>query len=192
MKNILIILGHPRKDSLCGALATGYADAAKAAGADVRTLVLADLHFDPVLHNGYAQIQPLEPDLLAAQADVMWAQHLVFVYPNWWGTFPALLKGFFDRAFLPGFAFKYRADSPLCDKLLAGRSGRVLVTMDSPGWYYRWLVGAPGDKQIRNSILGFCGVKPVRIRHMGPVRTATDAQRARWIATARDLGRSDV
>ncbi len=192
MKKILVILGHPRKDSLCGALATAYADAAKSAGADVRMLVLADLQFDPVLHNGYAQIQPLEPDLVAAQAELTWAQHLVFVYPNWWGTFPALLKGFFDRAFLPGFAFKYRADSPLCDKLLAGRTGRVLVTMDSPSWYYRWLVGAPGDKQIRNSILGFCGVKPVRIQHIGPVRNATDAQRAAWIAAASALGRRDV
>ncbi len=192
MKNILVILGHPHKESLCGAMASAYVDAAKAAGADVRVLALADLQFDPVLHLGYTEIQPLEPDLLAAQTDVVWAQHLVFVYPNWWGTFPALLKGFFDRAFLPGFAFKYRADSPLCDKLLAGRTGRVLVTMDSPSWYYRWLVGAPGDKQIRNSILGFCGVKPVRIQHFGPVRTASDAQRARWLAAARDLGRRDV
>ena len=86
---------------------------------------------------GYAQIQPLEPDLLDAQASITWAQHLVWVYPIWWGGLPALLKGFLDRIFLPGFAFKYRPNSALWDRLLTGRSAELLVTMDSPPWYYR-------------------------------------------------------
>ena len=192
MKNILVVLGHPRNDSFCGAMADAYVQAVRAAGAEVRVLKLADLVFDPVLHDGYAQIQPLEPDLVAAQADITWAQHLVFVYPNWWGTFPSLLKGFFDRAFLPGWAFSYRKDSPMWDKLLVGRSARVLVTMDSPGWYYRFLVGAPGDKQIRTSILQFCGVKPVKIRHFGPIRGSKDSQRAAWLQVARSFATQDV
>ncbi len=192
MKNILIILGHPRKESFCAAMATAYAESAKAAGATVRVLVLADLHFDPVLHTGYAAIQPLEQDLVAAQADITWAQHLVFVYPNWWGTFPSLLKGFFDRALLPGFAFKYRENSVMWDKLLTGRSARVLVTMDSPSWYYRFLVGAPGDKQIRKSVLEFCGVKPVRIKHFGPIRNSKDTQRAQWLSDVRAIAAQDV
>lgn len=192
MKHVLIVLGHPRKESYCGALAERYAEAARSAGAEVRTLLLGDLHFDPVLHVGYTTPQPLEADLQAAQADVAWAEHLVFVYPIWWGAFPALLKGFFDRAFLPGFAFRYRKDSPMWDKLLTGKSARILVTMDAPSWYYRWLVGAPGDKQIRKSILEFCGIKPVRISHFGPIRPSTDAQRTRWLAEVADLARRDV
>jgi putative NADPH-quinone reductase len=184
MKNILVVLGHPRNASFCGALADAYVQAARAAGAEVRVLKLADLRFDPVLHDGYAQIQP--------QSDITWAQHLVFVYPNWWGTLPSILKGFFDRTLLPGYAFQYGKDSPLWEKLLKGRSARVLVTMDSPSWYYRFIVGAPGDKQIRNSVLEFCGVKPVRIRHFGPIRTATDTQRARWLDDAKSLAAQDV
>lgn len=192
MKKVLVILGHPRKASFCGALAQAYAEAARAAGANVRTLALADLPFDPVLHEGYLRPQELEATLDAAQADVSWANHLVFVYPNWWGSFPALVKGFFDRAFLPGYAFKYRRDSPLWDKLLSGRSARVLVTMDSPPWYYRWLMGAPGDRQIRRTILEFCGVKPVRITHFGSIKTSTPERRAAWLSRAAELGRRDA
>lgn len=191
-KKILVVLGHPNKASYCGAMADAYAEAAKSAGANVRSLALADLPFDPVLHEGYTRIQTLEATLDAAQADVKWADHLVFVYPNWWGSFPALLKGFFDRAFLPGFAFKYRPNSALWDKLLTGRSARVLVTMDSPPWYYRWIVGAPGDKQIRRAILGFCGIKPVRISHFGSMKQANADKRGRWLERAAAIARGDV
>ena len=56
------------------------------------------------------------------QQDILWADHLVFVYPNWWSTVPALLKGLIDRMFVPGFAFKYRENSPFWDKLLKGKT----------------------------------------------------------------------
>ena len=70
----------------------------------VRELKLGELAFDPILHEGYEQSQVLEPDLLEAQRQIHWAEHLVFVYPVWWGGLPALLQGFFDRALQPGFA----------------------------------------------------------------------------------------
>ena len=97
-RQVLVVLGHPCSDSLCAGLATAYADAARAAGAQVRVLRLGSLVFDPLLHAGYRQVQTLEPDLVAAQQDILWAQHLVWVYPIWWGAMPALLKGFIDRA----------------------------------------------------------------------------------------------
>jgi len=103
-QRILIILGHPAETSLCRAIAEAYQSGAQAAGQDVRLLSLGQLDFDPILRDGYNTIQPLEPDLVAAQESIAWAEHLVFVYPIWWGSIPAILKGFFDRIFLPGFA----------------------------------------------------------------------------------------
>lgn len=192
MKRILVILGHPRKDSLCAALAAAYVDSARKAGAEARELALADLSFDTVLHTGYAGEQPLEPALAAAQQDILWAEHLAFVYPTWWGGLPALLKGFIDRVFLPGFAFKYRKDSPWWDRLLAGRSARLLVTMDAPPWYYRWIYRMPGHNQMRRTILEFCGIKPVRISSFGIVKSSTAAQRGKWLEAARRAGREDA
>ena len=120
-QRILVILGHPSADSLSAALAQSYKEGAQAAGAQVRLLDLGALAFDPILRAGYRGEQALEPDLQAAQAQITWAEHLVWVYPTWWGAMPALLKGFIDRVFLPGFAFKYRQGSSLWDRLLAGR-----------------------------------------------------------------------
>lgn len=144
--------------------------------------------FDPILHHGYEHPQPLEPDLLVAQADITWAQHLVWVYPIWWGGLPALLKGFLDRIFLPGFAFKYRANSALWDCLLIGRSAELLVTMDSPPWYYRWVQRQPGHRQMKQAILEFSGIQPVRVHNFGPVVKSSDAMRADWIKRVRMLG----
>lgn len=188
-KRILVLLGHPDTASLCAALAEAYADAARDAGHEVRTMHLGELAFDPILHEGYRRIQALEPDLVSAQASVLWAEHLVFVYPVWWGTMPALLKGFFDRVFLPGFAFKYRDGSAWWDRLLSGRTARLLVTMDTPPWYYRWIYRMPGHNQMRRTILEFSGIKPVKTSSFGPVRGSPAAMRQRWLDAARRLGR---
>lgn len=187
-RRILVVLGHPDGESFCAALADAYAEAALDAGHEVRVLRLGELAFDPILHAGYRRIQDLEPDLVSAQADILWAEHLVFVYPVWWGAMPALLKGFFDRVFLPGFAFKHRDGSVLWDRLLSGRSARLLVTMDTPPWYYRWVYRMPGHNQMRRTILEFSGIRPVRIVGFGPVRGAAEARRAGWLAAARRLG----
>ena len=136
-RSILILLGHPDRDSLCGAIAQRYATAAENAGHRVRLIALGELEFDPVLRHGYRQIQPLEADLQDAADAIEACDHLVLVYPTWWGAMPALLKGFFDRVLLPGYAFRYRRDSVWWDRLLAGRSARVITTLDTPPWYYR-------------------------------------------------------
>ena len=131
-KNIVVILGHPDKECLCGALDEAYIDSTKAPASEIRELKLGEFDFDSILWKGYNRIQELEPDLVRAQELIQWSDHIVFVYPNWWGTMPALMKGFFDRVFLPGFAFRYREDSAFWDKLLSGRTARLIVTMDTP------------------------------------------------------------
>jgi NAD(P)H dehydrogenase (quinone) len=186
--NVLIINGHPADASLCHALAQQYEQGAVAAGHQVRHIALGQLAFDPILRQGFHGPQPLEPDLQAAQSDILWAQHLVFVYPIWWGGMPALLKGFIDRTFLPGFAFKYRSDSPFPEQLLKGRTADMLVTMDTPPWYFRWVYGNPGHWQMKRTILQFTGIRPVKVHSMGPVRSASDSKKQGWLTQAFRLG----
>lgn len=177
---ILVLDAHPRAGSFGDALATAYTAAAGATRLNLRDLV-----FDPILHDGYAQIQPLEPDLVRAQELIRAAKHLVFVYPSWWGTYPALLKGFVDRTLLPGFAFKMHEGGKGWDKLLSGRSGRLVVTMDWPTWAYRWVQGAPGHKAMANATLGFCGVAPVRISQLGQLSSSTPEARRAFLEKVR-------
>lgn len=187
---VLLILGHPSSDSLCASLAQAYVQGAESAGREVRLLEVGRLDFDPILHNGYRQVQPLEPDLLQAQEAIVWASHIVLVYPTWWGGMPALLKGFFDRVFLPGFAYQYRKNSPFWDKLLKGKTAQLLVTMDTPPWYYRLINRAPGHNQTRRTILEFTGIRVKKITAFSPVRYADEAKKARWLDKAQRLGRN--
>jgi len=112
MKKILIINGHPDKKSFCFALAESYKKGADMSGSECKLVHLIDLEFNPILTFGYRVVSELEPDLQKNQQDILDADHLVIVYPNWWGTYPALLKGFIDRVFLPNFAFKYHENHP--------------------------------------------------------------------------------
>lgn len=186
-KNILVVLGHSADGSFCAALAGNYVTAAQAAGHEVRFLGLADLLFDPVLHQGYKEIQELEPDLLAAQQDIKWAEHLCFVYPIWWGGMPALLKGFLDRVLLPGFAFKFSPDSNFQEKLLKGRTAHLLVTMDTPAWYFKWVYRMSPVAQMETTTLAFCGIKPLKTLMFGPMLSSQPGQRERWLQQARVL-----
>ena len=187
-KNILVILAHPQSKSYCAALAQAYADGARTAGAEVRQVNLAELAFNPLGSGSHEKPLELEPVLKQAQADIQWAEHLVFVYPILWGTIPALLKGFIERVFTPGFAINFRNDSPLWDKLLKGRSARLLVTLNTPPLLYRLLFRRAGHITMKRSILEFCGIAPVKITDVGPMKNASAGKREKWIQQARALG----
>ncbi|MBP6001904.1 MAG: NAD(P)H-dependent oxidoreductase [Pyrinomonadaceae bacterium] len=188
-KKVLVIMGHPDTKSFCAGLAESYAEGARQAGAEVRAISLSELNFDPILRMGYHDVQQLEPDLSDAQESIKWAEHIVWVYPIWWGTMPALLKGFLDRTFLPGFAFKYRENSAFWDKYLTGRSGRMIVTMDAPVWYDRLVYFGGGRRTMKKAVLEFCGIKPVGVTAFGQVKSSDEAKRKKWIGKVRELGK---
>jgi 1,4-dihydroxy-2-naphthoate octaprenyltransferase len=183
----LLILAHPRRDSLCGALFDACADGARQAGVECRELILSEMHFDPDVHAVSPEQQPLEPELLRAQRDIQWADHLVLVYPTWWGTFPALLKGFLDRVLTPGFAFRHVTHGKW-DKLLSGRTADLITTMDTPPLIYRFIYRAPGQQALVRATLGYCGIRGARIETFGPVISAAAGQRQQWLDRARSIG----
>jgi putative NADPH-quinone reductase/1,4-dihydroxy-2-naphthoate octaprenyltransferase len=183
----LLILAHPRRDSLCGALFDACAEGARQAGAECRELILSEMQFDPNVHAIAPEQQPLEPDLVQAQRDIDWAEHLVFVYPTWWGTFPALLKGFLDRVLTPGFAFRH-VTHERWDRLLAGRTADLLTTMDTPALVYRLIYRAPGQQALVRATLGYCGICCARIEVFGPVVASDASQRRQWLARASATG----
>ena len=188
MKKILIINGHPNKESFCFALAESYKKGADSTSSICKLVHLIDLKFNPILTFGYRKMSELEPDLIMIQQEILWADHLVFVYPNWWSTFPALLKGFIDRVFVPGFAFKYHKKDPFWDKLLKGKTARLIVTMDTPKWYY-WVINKnAGHNAMRIGVLEFCGIKPVKISVFSGIKSSDDKKRKKWLQEVMDLG----
>jgi len=188
-KRILIIQGHP--DPAGGrfghALAAAYAQAAQAAGHEVRAIDVAQLQF-PLLRTAEEFEHGAVPaDIAAAQEAIRWAGHVVLFFPLWLGTMPALLKAFLEQVFRPSFAFVYR-DKGFPQRLLLGRSARVVVTMGMPGFLYRWFFRAHGVRALTRSILSFSGIKPVRETLIGMVGAPQPKQREAWLHRMAGLG----
>ena len=190
-KRILIILGHPAKErqSFCEALAAAYESSAQSAGHEVQLIKLAQLKFDPILHEGYNGDQPPELDIIDAQAKLKWAEHLVFIYPMWGYMIPALLKGFLERTFTPDFAYAAKSSNPLKHGLLSGKSVRIIQTTGMPGFVYRILYRAHGAKALQN-MLKFCGLAPIRISYFGAIDS--DAKRKTYLEKTQLLGHSGL
>lgn len=187
-KKILVINGHPDAESFNHALADAYVKGAQESGAAIEVIDIGTLNFNPNLQYGYRQRTELEPDLLDAQQKILWAEHIVFIHPLWWGSYPAIMKGFLDRVLLPGFAFKKREGSVWWDKLLKGRTATIICTMDQPAWYY-WLVyKSPSINALKKITLEFCGIKPVKTVRIGPIRLSKDSYRENWVSRIYKLG----
>lgn len=187
MANILLLDGNPKRDSFCGALADAYAEAATGTGHALRRLAVSELPVD-LTPPDYSHEGPPAPWIAAVQADLAWSHHLVLVAPMWWGGAPGALKAVFDQVLTPGFAFRYRRGSSLWDALLKGRSARVIITMDTPPWFFRLAYGGAYARQLKGQVLGFCGFRPVRFTLMGVVRRSGADQRQGWLEAARRLG----
>ncbi len=187
-RRIFILLGHPDEDSLNCTLANEYERGASEAGHEVRRMNLGDMQFDPVLHYGYRLKQDLEPDLVSFQDNVRWCDHFVIFYPSWWSTMPASLKGLFDRAWLPGFAFHFTSEFSW-DKLLKGKSATMFVTSNTVPLAQRILFGDTTN-ELKRGILGFAGFSPVRVRKFGYLRHfGSVARRQRLHRKAYKIGR---
>lgn len=190
-RRILIIQGHPdpRGGHFGHALADAYARGAQTAGHTVRRVEVAQVDFALVRSQDEWKTSPLSADLAGAQASIAWADHLVVVFPLWLGTMPALLKAFFEQVLRPGFALLYEGHR-FPQKGLAGKSARVVVTMGMPAFWYRWFFRAHGVRGLERSILGFCGVKPVRETFIGLVEAKDGRARERWLVKLGTLGRA--
>jgi len=189
-KKIVIIEGHPDPAGghLCIALADAYADAATGAGHSVERIRVALLEF-PVLRSQEEFIHGEIPEALRpASAALLAADHVVFIFPLWLGTMPALLKGFLEQVMRPGLAFA-DGDGGFPKKLLGGKSARLVVTMGMPALLYRWFFGAHALKGMERNILNFVGIKPVRQTLLGNVQGTDDATRKGWLDELGDLGR---
>ena len=187
-KNILIFCAHPDKNSFALALAQKYYEGATTKTDLVKLYNLAELDFDLNLTRDKKYGQPVEPVLQQIQAEILDADHLVFVYPNWWATFPAILKGFIDRVFTKGYAYDFIGNNPIRKPLLTGKTAHIMVTMDSPLWYYRWIIGAPGHKAMKKATLEYCGIKPVKFTNFSPMKNTSVERRNKYLKKAYKLG----
>ena len=138
---------------------------------------------------GYRNAKSLEPSLEQVLTDLKWCEHVVLTTPMWWGGLPAKLKGLLDRTLLPGEAFdprKMRYGLP--EPLLRGRSARVVITSDTPGWWMRLAYKNALLWQLRRQVLGYVGIRPTRITHLSKASHLPAEEANQWLAMLASLG----
>ncbi|MBM3639047.1 MAG: NAD(P)H-dependent oxidoreductase [Actinobacteria bacterium] len=153
---VLVIHSHPVIDSFSGALRDAASEGARAAGHDVRVLDLGAMNFNPVMSadelRGYKAVSSITSDDLTMHIDsVKWADVLVFVYPTWWSTLPAQLKGWLERVMRPGVAFVFDEDNKVRPGL---RQVRTIVGITTYGskWPYVKLMKDSGRRTLLRAL----------------------------------------
>ncbi|MHB8066706.1 MAG: NAD(P)H-dependent oxidoreductase [Desulfobaccales bacterium] len=188
---ICVILAHPQKGSFNHAIAATVLQTLNHHGHEV---VFHDLYaekFDPLLPGEeIAADAPLPPFLQQHCREVSQAQGLVIIHPNWWGQPPAILKGWVDRVFRPGWAYKFQeADKgegiPL--GLLTAKAALVFNTANTPPQREAAVFGDPLENIWKNCIFGLCGVDHFFRKTFAVVVTSTPEDRKNWLQEVRDL-----
>ena len=196
---ILVIIGTPLPDTLNHSLAHAYIDAARASGAHVEVV---DLAHDPSpdhprvrnqlrapRHDGDVALDPIVARYIAS---VDAADHLTFFFPQWWGGVPAALKSWLDRVLLTGFAYRYHPRGKGWDRMLAGRTARILTTSDSPTWWSRLVYRDASVRALKTATLWYCGVSTVGTTRISEVRHSTPERLGKAIAAIKNLGTADA
>ena len=187
-KRIFIWVAHPRANSLCGSIADAYKAGALETGAELRRMDLAEMSFDTAFEGYGEDALPLEPDLLAWQENIAWADHILIVHPYWWGAMPTRAKAVLDLALTPGFGFRYHTGKVAWDKLLKGRTADAIITSDTPPLLDTLLYRRPARRVIRNQVPGFCGIRAKRIIQFGSVKLASPEKIAGWLRRSQRMG----
>lgn len=185
---ILILVGHPdpAPERFCRALAEAYAQGAGAAGHEIRRADIAPMDVPVLTRQAEFEVDDAPRLIRDLRQDILWADHLVVVFPLWLGGAPAKFKATLEQVFRGGFGFEVGPRGWVSK--LTGRSARMVLTMGMPGAIFRILFGAHGLKAVTQGIFLLAGVKPSRASIVGGVEAIGDGGRARWLERMRKLG----
>lgn len=191
---VLVVIGHPFKDSFSHAIAQAYAQTLAEFGLSVELIDLA-LH-SPPLHPEAAHLRAKTGTEHLPQQTQQWvaqlgsAHHIVWVHPQWWGTYPAVLKAFIDSTVLSGNAFDWIGKLP--SGLWRGKTSRVLATMDSPTWWNALWYRNAMSSALNRATMRYTGVKPLGSLVFTPVRTSTPHTREKFLERVRRTALKDA
>jgi putative NADPH-quinone reductase len=174
---VLLIYCHPRPDSFNSALRDAVVEGLTAAGHELDSRDLYAESFDPVLsarqRGDYFDESKNALEIEDHAASLRRADWLVLVYPTWWFGMPAMLKGWFDRVWLPGVAFQLGGPKALKPLLTNIRRIGVVTTYGSP-WWLLWWVGWPDRRVVRRGLRPLCA-RGCRISWLGLTRMDVDS-----------------
>ena len=184
--HVLVVLAHPNTDSFNHAIAERAVDTLTSAGHEAQLLDLYALGWKAAMtadeRTAYHSDHPVLDPLVATHVELLRrADALVFVYPTWWSSLPAILKGWFERVMVPGVAFVFDDAGKVQSALTHVRRIVGISTYGSPHRYV-WSINDNGRRTLTRALRLTCGIR-TRCRWLGlyAIDTATDAERSAFL-----------
>ncbi len=190
--NVLVIIGHQHKGSFCHALAEAVVAEAEAAGGKVVFHDLYEDNFDPILtQDEIFGGGELDATVKRHCDELLWADLIVVVHPNWWGQPPAMLKGWIDRVFRQGTIYHFGEGGKIIGHL-QGKTALVFTTSNTPREVELASYGDPLQNLWENCVFKFCGVERFQRRNFESVIMSTLEERKQWLAELREIVKQNL
>ncbi|MFM1942678.1 MAG: hypothetical protein RI897_1660 [Verrucomicrobiota bacterium] len=189
--NVLVILAHPKANSLNHALAQRVAETVTEAGHSVTFHDLYAESFDPVMTAAELERDAtLPPHIEQHCHEVETADRIAIIHPNWWSSPPAILRGWCDRCLRAGRAYNFIPDGQGGAKpvgLLKAKAALVIHTANTPQHIEETHLGDPLASHWLKVVFGLCGIPTVHRLALSPVITSTPEQRQQWLEDTRQI-----
>lgn len=187
MKRIFLLNGHPdpSPERFCAALLDAYGEGARSAGHEVRRIDLGTLDFPLVRTAAQSDSGTVAPDAMKVQEALLWADHVVLIFPLWLDDQPALLRGLFEQV------FRYRFVHVDCDKdkkALHGKTAHTVVTMGMPADLYVSLNGAHCVQALEKGLFAYAGMTVTGRTLIGSIHASDAAARKDWLTQMHTAG----
>ncbi len=182
---VSVILGHPNKESFNYAIAETVIGKLKASGHEVFFHDLYEEGFDAIM-SGYELVNSVSKDMLVEHhcKEIIEAEGIIIIHPNWWGQPPAILKGWVDRVLRKGVAYDEEKDEKGAGVpigLLKTKVVMVFNTSNTPEQRELEMFKDPLETIWKNCIFDFCGVKNFHRKMFRVIEVSTLEERKEWL-----------
>ena len=188
----LIVYYHPREGSFCSAIRDAVTTGLHNGGHEHKIIDLSKEGFDPVMREkdlkafvqagreGEDGLDGVDPFVLRYMKKLRWAEHIVMIFPIWWMTMPAMVKGFIDKVIFPGVVYKME-DGKLVSLLTGLKQVTIITTMNTPSDVYRDVFGNSLEGSLIKGTFNQIGIHDIRWISLNKVKQSGDEKRWLWL-----------
>lgn len=188
----LIVYNHPHEGSFCSSIREAVENGLKKGGHECRIINLDADEFDPVMRPkdlkafvaagrvGEKGLDGVDPLVLKYMKKLRWAEHIVMIFPIWWMTMPAMMKGFVDKVIFPGVVYKMEGGE-LVSMLSGLKQVTVITTMNTPQDVYKDVFGNSIEGSLIKGTFNKIGIHDIRWISLNMVKQSGDEKRWLWL-----------
>ena len=188
----LIIYYHPHEGSFCSAIRDAVISGLEVGKHEYKLVDLGLDEFDPVMRAkdlkvfamagriGEEGLEGVDPIVLKYMKKLRWAEHIVMIFPIWWMSMPAMMKGFVDKVIFPGVVYKMEGGN-LVSMLSGLKQVTIITTMNTPSDVYKSMFNNSIEGSLIKGTFNKIGIHDIRWISLNMVKQVGDEKRWVWL-----------